>query len=146
MGDSDFIWSKVMPSRRSTISNLCSRASLLDYVEDGNNVWLAYFKGGVYCYNKRSRRCKRIYFPGTYDWPTSLAIVKNYLFVGTRGKGLAAINLSTNKVKESVLSSLLKRTDFSVIEVLESFNGFLWIGSANGLYRLDVDVIRKYLQ
>jgi len=148
MGDSDFMWSKVMSSRRSTISNLCSRASLEDYVEDENNIWLAYFKGGVYCYDKNSKRCKEIYFPGTYEWPTSLAIMKNYLFVGTRGKGLAVIDLSTNKVKESILSSLLKRTDFdfSVINVLESFDGFLWIGSADGLYRLDVDVIRKYLQ
>ncbi|MBI3554420.1 MAG: hypothetical protein HY077_18135 [Elusimicrobia bacterium] len=70
------------------------RDSLEASLMDGVRVYAAYFKGGVVAYDAATDEHFVLFHPqDMYAWPTLLQRAGPYLLVGTRGEGVAAIDL-----------------------------------------------------
>ena len=99
------------------INNIYQTSSIIDILENENVKYVAYFKGGLKCYDLNKMEYYVLYFPGFfYNWPTVLRIYKNYIIIGTRGEGIAIINLNTFYIKRYNLDNL----DVEDINFLES--------------------------
>lgn len=69
--------------------------SVNDQLTIGAVTFKAFFKKGVVAYNNRTKEEYIAFVPDYYyDWPTALAHKAPYLIIGTRGEGLAFINLA----------------------------------------------------
>jgi len=77
-----------------------SIASINDELKEGSIVYTAYFKAGVVAYDESSDQHFILFHPDNmYSWPTVLEKVGPYLLIGTRGEGLAIVNLETFHLK-----------------------------------------------
>lgn len=82
-----------------------TRASIMDELRRGGITYTAYFKGGVVAYNEESNEHFVLFHPDDmYGWPTVLRSIGPYLLIGTRGEGLAIINLQSFHLKRYRLS------------------------------------------
>jgi len=80
-------------------------ASINDELRKGGIAYTAYFKGGVVAYNEESNEHFVLFHPeDMYSWPTVLRLIGPYLLIGTRGEGLAIINLQSFHLKRYRLS------------------------------------------
>jgi hypothetical protein len=69
-------------------------------IQDGSVIYTAWFKGGVTQFDTRKKIFRPLYHPeNPMAWPCSLLIWKDYLFIGTRGEGVKAVNLRTLTLK-----------------------------------------------
>jgi len=75
-------------------------ASITDELREGNIVYTAYFKAGVIAYDENTDEHFILFHPNDmYSWPTLLKKTGPYLLIGTRGEGLAMVNLETFHLK-----------------------------------------------
>lgn len=69
-------------------------------LRDGSMEYLGYFKAGVVAYDRRADEHWVLYHPrDAYTWPTVLRKHGDFLLVGTRGDGVAVVNLRANRFK-----------------------------------------------
>ncbi len=77
-----------------------TRASIEDRLRKDGITYTAYFKGGVVAYDEESNEHFVLFHPDDmYSWPTVLRLIGPYLLIGTRGEGLAIINLQSFHLK-----------------------------------------------
>jgi len=96
-----------------------TRASIEDELRKGGITYTAYFKGGVVAYDEESNEHFVLFHPDNmYSWPTVLKLIGPYLLIGTRGEGLAIINLQSFHLKRYRLSPL--NDEVRSLEVLHS--------------------------
>jgi len=96
-----------------------TRASIEDELRKGGITYRAYFKGGVVAYNEESNEHFVLFHPDDmYSWLTVLKLIGPYLLIGTRGEGLAIINLQSFHLKRYRLS--LPNDEVRSLEVLYS--------------------------
>lgn len=82
-----------------------TRASSEDELRKGGITYTAYFKAGVVAYDEESNEHFVLFHPDDmYSWPTVLKLIGPYLLIGTRGEGLAIINLQSFHLKRYRLS------------------------------------------
>jgi len=82
-----------------------TRASIEDELRKDGITYTAYFKGGVVAYDEESNEHFVLFHPDDmYSWPTVLRLTGPYLLIGTRGEGLAVINLQSFHLKRYRLS------------------------------------------
>lgn len=82
-----------------------TRTSVNDELRKGGITYTAYFKGGVVAYDEESNEHFVLFHPDDmYSWPTVLRLIGPYLLIGTRGEGLAIINLQSFHLKRYRLS------------------------------------------
>ncbi len=82
-----------------------TRASINDELREDGITYTAYFKGGVVAYDEESNEHFVLFHPDDmYSWPTVLKLTGPYLLIGTRGEGLAIINLQSFYLKRYRLS------------------------------------------
>ncbi len=82
-----------------------TRASINDELREDGITYTAYFKGGVVAYDEESNEHFVLFHPDDmYSWPTVLRLTGPYLLIGTRGEGLAIINLQSFHLKRYRLS------------------------------------------
>lgn len=69
-------------------------------LEDGRYEFLAEFKAGVVAYDRKSDEHFVLFHPTiVYHWPTVLLRTGDWLVIGTRGEGLAAVDLRRWRLK-----------------------------------------------
>ncbi len=96
-----------------------TRASIMDELRKGGITYTAYFKGGVVAYDGESNQHFVLFHPDNmYSWPTVLRLIGSYLLIGTRGEGLAIINLQSFHLKRYRLSP--PNDEVRSLEVLHS--------------------------
>ena len=96
-----------------------TRASIEDELRKGGITYTAYFKGGVVAYDQESNEHFVLFHPDNmYSWPTVLRLIGSYLLIGTRGEGLAIINLQSFHLKRYRLSP--PNDEVRSLEVLHS--------------------------
>jgi len=94
-------------------------ASINDELRRGGITYTAYFKAGVVAYDEESNEHFVLFHPDDmYSWPTVLRLIGPYLLVGTRGEGLATINLQSFHLKRYRLSP--PNDEVRSLEVLHS--------------------------
>ncbi len=82
-----------------------TRASINDELRKNGMTYTAYFKAGVIAYDEESNEHFVLFHPDDmYSWPTVLKLIGPYLLIGTRGEGLAIINLQSFHLKRYRLS------------------------------------------
>lgn len=82
-----------------------TRASINDELRKNGITYTAYFKAGVVAYDEESSEHFVLFHPDDiYSWPTVLRLIDPYLLIGTRGEGLAIINLQSFHLKRYRLS------------------------------------------
>ncbi len=96
-----------------------TRASINDELKKGAITYTAYFKAGVVAYDQESNEHFVLFHPDDmYSWPTVLRLTGPYLLIGTRGEGLAMINLQSFHLKRYRLSP--PNDEVGSLEVLHS--------------------------
>ncbi len=96
-----------------------TRASINDELRKGGITYTAYFKAGVVAYDQESNEHFVLFHPDDmYSWPTLLRLIGPYLLIGTRGEGLAIINLQSFHSKRYRLSP--PNDEVRSLEVLHS--------------------------
>ncbi len=96
-----------------------TRASVNDELRKNGITYTAYFKGGVVAYEEESNEHFVLFHPDDmYSWPTVLRLIGPYLLIGTRGEGLAVINLQSFHLKRYRLSP--PNDEVGSLEVLHS--------------------------
>ncbi len=116
--DNGSIEDRRMNIRRYTGKNE-TRASIMDELRKGAITYTAYFKAGVVAYDEESNEHFVLFHPDDmYSWPTVLRLIGPYLIIGTRGEGLAIINLQSFHLKRYRLSP--PNDDVRSLEVLYS--------------------------
>lgn len=96
-----------------------TRASVNDELRKGGITYTAYFKAGVVAYDEESNEHFVLFHPDDmYSWPTVLKLIGPYLLIGTRGEGLAIINLQSFHLKRYRLSP--PNDEVGSLEVLHS--------------------------
>ena len=96
-----------------------TRASIEDELRKGGITYTAYFKGGVVAYDEEFNEHFVLFHPDNmYSWPTVLKLIGPYLLIGTRGEGLAIINLQSFHLKRYRLSP--PNDEVRSLEVLHS--------------------------
>lgn len=96
-----------------------TRASVNDELRRDGITYTAYFKGGVVGYDEESNEHFVLFHPDDmYSWPTVLRLIGPYLLIGTRGEGLAIINLQSFHLKRYRLSP--PNDEVGSLEVLHS--------------------------
>jgi len=96
-----------------------TRASVEDELRRDGITYTAYFKGGVVTYDEESNEHFVLFHPDDmYSWPTVLKLIGPYLLIGTRGEGLAIINLQSFHLKRYRLSP--PNDEVRSLEVLHS--------------------------
>jgi len=96
-----------------------TRASINDELRKGGITYTAYFKAGVVAYDEESNEHFVLFHPDDmYSWPTVLRLIGPYLLIGTRGEGLAIINLQSFHLKRYRLSP--PNDEVGSLEVLHS--------------------------
>jgi hypothetical protein len=69
-------------------------------VKSGNTTYTAWFKSGVTSYDSVKDEFRPLFHPKSMDsWPSALKLQDDYLIIGTRGEGLAIINLKTSELR-----------------------------------------------
>ncbi len=96
-----------------------TRASINDELRKGDITYTAYFKAGVVAYDEESNEHFVLFHPrDMYSWPTVLRLIGSYLLIGTRGEGLAIINLQSFHLRRYRLSP--PNDEVRSLEVLHS--------------------------
>ncbi len=96
-----------------------TRASIEDELRKDGITYTAYFKGGIVAYDQESNEHFVLFHPDNmYSWPTVLRLIGHYLLIGTRGEGLAIINLQSFHLKRYRLSP--PNDEVRSLEVLHS--------------------------
>ena len=83
-----------------------SHGSVEDELQDGNIRYIACFKAGVVAYDVQNDEHFVVFHPeDMYSWPTALKKAGPHLIIGTRGQGLAIVNLESLHLKRIPLHS-----------------------------------------
>ncbi len=94
-------------------------SSINDELRKDGITYTAYFKGGVVAYDEESNEHFVLFHPDDmYSWPTVLRLIGPYLLIGTRGEGVAIINLQSFHLKRDRLSP--PNDEVRSLEVLNS--------------------------
>lgn len=111
-----------------------TNATVLDQLEEGGIVFTAYFKGGVTAYERAKDEYYVLFHPeDKYHWPTVLKKAGSLLVIGTRGEGVAVIDLKRNYLKKIDLPE-----PFNEVRSLEVSDSVMVI---NGSYEIKRSVL-----
>ena len=74
--------------------------TVMDQLQDGDIQYIGHFKGGVHAYDSKADKSWVVFHPDDmYSWPTKLVKYGDLLVIGTRGEGLAVIDVAKNRMK-----------------------------------------------
>jgi len=97
------------------------KASVQSSVTRGSITYSAYFKAGVIAYDKASGSHYVLFHPeDAASWPSVLVLNGKYLFIGTHGEGVYAVNLKT-----FTLGSVEVPEDYMTVDALSVKGGKL---------------------
>lgn len=97
------------------------KATVQSSVTRGSVTYSAYFKGGVVAYDKTAGSHYVLFHPeDASSWPSVLVLNGNYLFIGTHGEGVYAVNLKT-----FALGSVEVPEDYMTVDALSVKGGRL---------------------
>ena len=122
---------------------LVNAHAFLNSLPSHPNEYVLSMSGRVYRYNEKTQKLTLIYQKENYN-PLAFSTIddwvidhNNTLWLGSSDEGLIGIDATTYEVKHRInIQSGLKAKSVFALQI-DRF-GFLWMGTQNGLYRLDL--------
>lgn len=112
--------------------------TIVTEIEDGDFMWISYFKGAVYGYTRSQDRHFVVYSPSVdWNWAGCLLATTNYLWIGTRGDGL----LRFDKDKRFLLQ--FKQIQGNELQYVDSFEREGDFFVINGTLRVPVRLLEE---
>ncbi|MGK7395332.1 MAG: hybrid sensor histidine kinase/response regulator transcription factor [Candidatus Cyclobacteriaceae bacterium M3_2C_046] len=110
------------------------------YVDQQNNYWLATADRQIIYLNTKSKKYTsyRIAFPSAFEDVkelNNLLVTEKYLWIGTRGAGLARLDRQTAELKLFTTDEGLPDNDVKALQ--KDKNGVFWTSSNNGIFSFD---------
>jgi len=109
-------------------NSILGSKAVKDMAFDKNYVYVAAYKAGVYAYNKKTKKLKKLNLHKKSVYINSLKVWKNKLLVGTLGDGVIVYDLATKQVTNLSIKDGL--TSDSIMTI-ETENDYIWFGTVN---------------
>lgn len=108
-------------------------------LDDGEYLWIAYFKGPVYGYIKSQNKHFIPYSPASiYGWVNCLVASSRYLWMGTQGDGIVRFDKNRRLLKQFILECEGEKAD--TIRSLERHGDYFLL---NGEFEVPADVLEQ---
>ena len=136
-------------NKQAKFQTISSNAILSLYEDSKKNIWIGSYNSAITVYNKHTNKWKQYYFKcnklnckGLHDTRSFFEDSYHRLWIGTNGHGLFRFDELTQKFI-SYNSNNSNLTSDYILQVYETRNNQLWIGTYGGVSIFDPDLKEK---